>query len=124
MVFEYENTMAPTAPVWSGDSGGDREGGAPRPSVSGESEGWSEVRSSGRPARMAPAVAPGVGASPRWEGSRSWALSEVSDDEVSEAEESDGSGDSAGRRGAESRPAFGEFVALAEELGGSLKAGR
>ncbi|XP_037451145.1 uncharacterized protein LOC119321663 [Triticum dicoccoides] len=99
---------------------GDGAGGAAGSAGPGEAEAWSEVRASWRPAR-AP-LTPALDASSPlcWGGSRFWALAEVSESEDSEAEDGEGGA----RRGGGALPSVGDFVARAEELGCSLRAGR
>nr|XP_020154807.1 circumsporozoite protein-like [Aegilops tauschii subsp. strangulata] len=108
--------MTPTALVRSGNAEGDGGGDAAEGAGQGDSEAWAVVRASGRPACLPPAASAGAAASPGWSGSKFWALAEVSDGEILEAEDDAG----AERRGGGVLPSVGQFVARAEELGGVM----
>ena len=107
----------------SGDPGGDSGGDAAR-GPAAEADGWTEVRPApGCPWRRSP---PRAGPpAPSLSGSRFWALvgcdSDDDDDEVrSEVSAGGGGGSPRPRAGC----SVGDFVARAEDLGGSLMAGR
>ena len=119
-------TALPTAPVRTGvasvsgdggvGGGVSAQGGGAQAPAEDPAAGWAAARAP-VPRRTA---APPLGAA-GWSGSRFWALAEDDSDSDEEAELGDAVALGAGGRPASS---LGDFVARAEELGGSLKAGR
>ena len=116
----------PTAPVRTGvasvsgdggvGGGVSAQGGGAQAPAEDPAAGWAAARAP-VPRRTA---APPLGAA-GWSGSRFWALAEDDSDSDEEAELGDAVALGAGGRPTSS---LGDFVARAEELGGSLKAGR